>query len=81
MKAREVTMVSTSAALQAARMLVAPAVKLIIAGTRPADMRPSTGDRGAVGVRQHDADGAADGCQRHELAAEDGDAGEQLLVA
>ncbi len=39
MKAREVTMVSTCAALQAARMLAAPAVKLIIAGTRPADIR------------------------------------------
>ena len=38
MKAREVTMVSTCAALQAARMLAAPAVKLIIAGTRPADI-------------------------------------------
>ena len=32
-------MVVTSAARQAARMLVAPAVKLIIAGTRPADIR------------------------------------------
>ena len=39
--AREVMMVLTSAAVQAARMLVAPAVKLIIAGTRPADMTPS----------------------------------------
>ncbi len=31
-------MVSTSAARQAARILAAPAVKLIIAGTRPADI-------------------------------------------
>ena len=38
MKAREVRIVSTSAAWQAARMLAAPAVKLIIAGTRPADI-------------------------------------------
>ena len=35
-------MVSTSAARQAARMLAAPAVKLIIAGTRPADISAST---------------------------------------
>ena len=35
-------MVSTSAALQALRMLAGPAVKLIIAGTRPADITPST---------------------------------------
>ena len=34
--------VSTSAALQAARMFVAPAVKLIIAGTRPADISASS---------------------------------------
>ena len=40
MKARDVTIVVTSAALQAARMLAAPAVKLIIAGTRPADITP-----------------------------------------
>ena len=40
LKARDVTMVSTSAARQAAWMLAAPAVKLIIAGTRPADIRP-----------------------------------------
>ena len=40
MKAREVTMVVTCAARQPARMFVAPAVKLITAGTRPADMRP-----------------------------------------
>ena len=33
-------MVVTSAALQAARMFAAPAVKLIIAGTRPADITP-----------------------------------------
>ena len=31
-------MVAISAALQAARMFAAPAVKLIIAGTRPADI-------------------------------------------
>ena len=40
MKAREVRMVSSFAARQAARMLAAPAVKLIIAGTRPADISP-----------------------------------------
>ena len=39
-KAREVTMVFTSAAVQAERMLPRPAVKLIMAGTRPAEMRP-----------------------------------------
>ena len=33
-------MVVSCAALQAERMLAAPAVKLIIAGTRPADIRP-----------------------------------------
>ena len=38
MKARDVTIVSSCAALQPARMFVAPAVKLIIAGTRPADI-------------------------------------------
>ena len=37
-KAREVRMVPTCAALQAARIFAAPAVKLIIAGTRPADI-------------------------------------------
>ena len=37
-------MVSTSAARQAARMLAAPAVKLIIAGTRPADISAEDGD-------------------------------------
>jgi hypothetical protein len=37
-KAREVRIVSSAAARQAARMLAAPEVKLIIAGTRPADM-------------------------------------------
>ena len=36
MKAREVRMVSTSAAEQAERTLAGPAEKLIIAGTRPA---------------------------------------------
>ena len=35
-------MVVSWAALQAARILAAPAVKLIIAGTRPADIRPSS---------------------------------------
>src|SRR6478735_9120230 len=39
-KAREVTSVPTFAALHAARMFAGPAVKLIIAGTRPADIRP-----------------------------------------
>ena len=38
MKAREVRMVSIFAALQAASTLATPAVKLIIAGTRPADI-------------------------------------------
>ena len=33
-------MVVTSAALQPARMFEAPAVKLIMAGTRPADISP-----------------------------------------
>ena len=57
-KARDVRMVSICAALQAARMFAAPAVKLIIAGTRPADISAEDGDDRAVGVRQHDADGA-----------------------
>ena len=35
-------MVLTCAALQAARILAVPAVKLIIAGTRPADIRPNS---------------------------------------
>ena len=39
-KAREVSIVRTSAALQADRMFAAPAVKLIIAGTFPADITP-----------------------------------------
>ena len=41
-KAREVSTVRTSAALQADRMFAAPAVKLIIAGTLPADINPSS---------------------------------------
>ena len=41
-KAREVSTVFTCEPLQAATMLVAPAVKLIMAGTLPADMTPST---------------------------------------
>ena len=40
MKARDERMVSICAALQAARMFAAPAVKLIMAGTRPAVIRP-----------------------------------------
>ena len=39
-KALDVRIVSTSAARQAARMFAAPAVKLIMAGTRPADITP-----------------------------------------
>ena len=38
MKAREVRIFVTSAALQAERMLAAPAEKLIIAGTRPLEL-------------------------------------------
>jgi hypothetical protein len=38
---REVMIVFTSAAAQEARMLLAPAVKLISAGTRAADIKPS----------------------------------------
>ncbi len=37
-------------------MLAAPAVKLIIAGTWPADITPRMVDDGAVGVRQHHAE-------------------------
>ena len=58
-------MVSSLAALQAARMLAAPAVKLIMAGTRPADIsaisvtaaplalgsiRPIGAPSGAIGI-------------------------------
>ncbi len=42
-------------------MLAAPAVKLIIAGTRPADISAEDGDHGAVGVRQHDAEARPSG--------------------
>ena len=80
-KAREVSTVFTSAALQADRMLAAPAVKLIIAGTLPADMTPSSGRAGAVGVGQHDAERLLVGVERPELLAEHGSAGQQLAVA
>ena len=42
MNAREVRMVSTFAARQAALMLVGPAVKLIMAGTRPMPNKPNS---------------------------------------
>ena len=80
MKAREVRMVSTCAALQAASTLATPAVKLIIAGTRPADISAITRDRGAVGVRQHDADRLALRRERHQLLAEDARAQQQLAI-
>ena len=73
-------MVSTFAARQAASMLAAPAVKLIIAGTRPADISASRVDRRAVGVRQHHADRLALGRERHQLLAEDARAEQQLAV-
>ena len=43
-------MVSISAARQAARILAAPAVKLIIAGTRPADITASNCDHAPLEV-------------------------------
>ena len=79
-KAREVRMVSTSAARQAPRILAAPAVKLIIAGTRPADITASMVTTRAVRGRQHDAERAAFGRERHQLAAEDRGADQQPLI-
>ena len=49
-KAREVTIVPISAAFTAARMLVAPAVKLIIAGTRPAEWSPRKASTAALAL-------------------------------
>ena len=73
-------MVAISAAVQAARMFAAPAVKLIIAGTRPADIAARIVDGGAVRVRQHDAERLALFGERDELAAEHVRADEQPLV-
>ena len=56
------------------------AVKLIIAGTRPADISAEQRHHGAVRVRQHDADGAAFERERHQLAAEHRGAEQQPLV-
>ena len=69
-----------SAALQAARMLAAPAVKLIIAGTRPADISAEQRHRRAVGVRQHHADRLALGARAASASAEHARADQQPLV-
>ena len=74
-------MVVTSAALQAARMLAAPAVKLIIAGTRPARHHAEDRHHRAVRVRQHHAERLAFAGERHQLLAEHGGAEQQALVA
>ena len=70
MKAREVRMVSICAALQAARMLAAPAVKLIIAGTRPADISAISVTAAPLALGSISADRRAFGGERHQLAAE-----------
>ena len=68
MKAREVTMVSICAALQAARMLAAPAVKLIMAGTRPADISARTVTTAPLAFGSITPTARPSAAQRHELA-------------
>ena len=80
MKVREVTMVVTSAALQPARMLAAPAVKLIIAGTRPADISPRIVTTAPLAFGSITPIGAAFRRERHQLGAEHGGADQQALV-
>ena len=73
-------MVVTSAALQPARMFVAPAVKLIIAGTRPADISPRIVTTAPLAFGSITPIGAPFGRERHQLGAEDRRAGQQPLV-
>ena len=80
MKAREVTMVLSSAALHAARILAAPAVKLIMAGTRRADIRPRIVTTAPLAFGSITPIALALVGERHQLAAEHGRADEQALV-
>ena len=61
-------------------MLAAPAVKLIIAGTRPADIRPSMVTTAPLAFGSITPMRAPFGRQRHQLGAEDRGAGQQALV-
>ena len=64
-------MVSSCAALQAASTLAAPAVKLIIAGTRPADISAISVTAAPLALGSISADRLALGRERHQLLAED----------
>ena len=64
-------MVSTSAARQAARILAAPAVKLIIAGTRPADITASNVTTAPFEVGSMTPSARPFERERHQLGAED----------
>ena len=61
-------------------MLAAPAVKLIIAGTRPADIRPSRVTTAPLALGSITPIGSPFGRQRHQLGAEDRGARQQALV-
>ena len=71
MKTRDVTMVLISAALHAARIFAAPEVKLIIAGTRPADIHARIVTTAPLAFGSITPIGAPDRRERHELVAED----------
>ncbi len=61
-------------------MLVAPAVKLIIAGTRPADIRPRIVTTAPLAFGSMTPMARPSRRERHQLAAEDGGADQQPLV-
>jgi len=80
MKLRDVRMMSTCAALAGGKN-VGRAGREIDHGRHPARRHQrKDGQGGAVGVRQHDAERTAFRRHRHQLGAEDGRTGEQLLV-
>ena len=79
-KTREVRIVSISAARQAPRMLAAPALKLIIAGTRPADITASSVTTAPLEVGSMTPSGRALERERHQLGAEDGDGLQQPAI-
>ena len=81
MNVRDVRITETLAVPHDALMLAAPAVKLIIAGTRPDRLQREERDRHAHRVRQHHADRSAWGSERGELGAKHLRRQDQLAVA